>query len=129
MIATARSLIPSLPSTSTNTNPTPKIKKTKTKTQTIRFEISTAEDLGSHLNPPIENESVDLITASTAAHWFNMSLFWPSAARVLKPGGSVAIWSSGGVGIHPDVPNAGKMQEVMDAISERELAPFFERGN
>jgi SAM-dependent methyltransferase len=126
MITTARSLIPS----SLPTNPNPKTKiETETKTKTIRFEISTAEDLGSHLDPPVEDESVDLITASTAAHWFNMSLFWPACARVLKPGGSVAIWSSGGVGIHPDVPNSEEMQKSMDAINERELAPFFERGN
>lgn len=111
MISTARSMIP------------------PSRKDSIRFEISTAEDLGWNLDPPVGDESVDLITASTAAHWFDMSLFWPSAARVLKPGGSVAIWSSGGVRIHPDVPNAVAMQECMDVIEERELRPFFERGN
>jgi ubiquinone/menaquinone biosynthesis C-methylase UbiE len=40
----------------------------------IRFEISTAEDLGSHLSPPVEDSSVDLITASTAAHVSQISL-------------------------------------------------------
>ena len=34
----------------------------------IRFEISTAEDLGTNLNPPIADSSVDLLTASNAAH-------------------------------------------------------------
>ncbi|KAL4871464.1 S-adenosyl-L-methionine-dependent methyltransferase, partial [Aspergillus spectabilis] len=62
---------------------------------TIVFEVSTAEDLGRNLSPPIADGSVDLIVAATAAHWFDMPRFWTSAARVLKPGGSVAIWASG----------------------------------
>ena len=62
----------------------------------IRFAVSTAEELGSNLTPPIADNSVDLITAANAAHWFDMSGFWPAAARVLKPGGSVALWTSGG---------------------------------
>jgi ubiquinone/menaquinone biosynthesis C-methylase UbiE len=110
MITTARS---SIPSSQTN----------------IRFDVSTAEDLGSHLTPPIEDASVDLITASTAAHWFNMSLFWPAAARVLKPGGSVALWTTGPVSMHPSMPNQAAIQASMDAINERELVPFMEKGN
>jgi ubiquinone/menaquinone biosynthesis C-methylase UbiE len=41
---------------------------TTSTSEPIRFEISTAEDLGWHLSPPIEDSSVDLIAASTAAH-------------------------------------------------------------
>ncbi|KAN0090284.1 S-adenosyl-L-methionine-dependent methyltransferase [Hyaloscypha variabilis] len=108
MIATARS---------SNTSPT------------IQFDVSTAEDLGSHLTPPIADASIDLITASTAAHWFNMTLFWPRAAQVLKPGGSVAIWTTGSVKIHPSMPNAEKIQASIDAIEARELTPFFVPGN
>lgn len=95
----------------------------------VRFEVSTAEDLGSHLTPPVADESVDLITASTAAHWFNMSLFWPAAARVLKPGGSVAIWSTGDVKMHPDMPNYAAIQAAVDEIEEKELQPYFMPGN
>jgi ubiquinone/menaquinone biosynthesis C-methylase UbiE len=95
----------------------------------IRFEISTAEDLGWHLSPPIEESSVDLITASTAAHWFDMSRFWPRAARVLKPGGTAAMWSVGERRIHPSVPNAAAIQAALDDIRERELKPFEEPGN
>ncbi|KAE9366077.1 S-adenosyl-L-methionine-dependent methyltransferase [Stipitochalara longipes BDJ] len=95
----------------------------------LHFDVSTAEDLGSHLSPPVADESVDLITASTAAHWFNMSLFWPRAAEILKPGGSVAIWTTGSVKIHPSMPNSAAIQASMDDIEARELAPFFEPGN
>lgn len=95
----------------------------------IRFEISTAEDLGSDLSPPIEDASVDLIVAATAAHWFDMSRFWPSAARVLKSGGTVALWSPGAIGIHSSMPNAAAIQAALWDIEERELLPFFEPGN
>lgn len=27
------------------------------------------------------------------AHWFDMPKFWESMAKVVKPGGSVALWS------------------------------------
>lgn len=103
--------------------------RTSTTDPNIRFEVSTAEDLGSHLSPPIADASVDLITASTAAHWFNMSLFWPSAARVLKPGGSVAIWCSGEASLSPSVPNHVAIQAAMDEIRDRELQPFYVKGN
>jgi len=103
--------------------------RSSTTSPNTRFEVSTAEDLGSHLTPPVADESVDLITASAAAHWFNMSLFWPRAAKVLKPGGSVAIWSTGAIKLHPSMPNCAAIQEAVDAIEARELVPFYEPGN
>ncbi len=95
----------------------------------IRFEISTAEDLGWHLDPPVADASVDLITVATAAHWFDMSKFWPRAARVLKPGGTVAIWGTGSFKMNPSMPNAASIQAALDAIEENDLVPFFEPGN
>jgi SAM-dependent methyltransferase len=41
---------------------------TSSTSELIRYEVSSAEDLGSQLSPPIEESSVDLITAATAAH-------------------------------------------------------------
>jgi SAM-dependent methyltransferase len=95
----------------------------------IRFEISSAEELGSNLDPPIADSSVDLITASTCAHWFDMDRFWPRAAKVLKPGGSVAIWVSGEAGPHPDVPNAKAIAAALKKNREENLLPFYEPGN
>jgi len=102
---------------------------TSSTSEPIRFEISSAEDLGRELSPPIEESSVDLITASTAAHWFDMSRFWPQAARTLKPGGTVALWSTGDARMHPSMPNADSIQAALTDIEERELKPFFEPGN
>lgn len=95
----------------------------------IRFEISTAEDLGRHLSPPVEDSSVDLITASTAAHWFDMARFWPQAARVLKSGGTAALWTTCSTHMHPSMPNAAAIQAAIDDLEERNLKPFIEPGN
>ncbi|KAL4905479.1 hypothetical protein BDW74DRAFT_177847 [Aspergillus multicolor] len=94
----------------------------------LRFEVSTAEDLGSNLTPPIADASIDLIVAATAAHWFNMPAFWRSAARVLKPGGSVAIWGSGNLHTSPGTPNWEKIQQRIDEF-EASIRPYFLPGN
>jgi SAM-dependent methyltransferase len=39
--------------------------------------------------------SVDLITVAQAAHWFDLPRFHAEAARVLKPGGAIALWGYG----------------------------------
>ncbi|KAK7892494.1 hypothetical protein LTR67_007591 [Exophiala xenobiotica] len=108
MIATARSL---------------------TSADNIHFDRSMAEQLGSNLTPPVGDGSIDLITAANAAHWFDMSGFWPAAARVLKPGGTVALWTSGAGRTHPSVPNSAAIQAAMDEHQETHMAPFMERGN
>ncbi|CAL5871038.1 uncharacterized protein PFLUO_LOCUS5281 [Penicillium psychrofluorescens] len=102
---------------------------TSSTSEPIHFEVSTAEELGTNLSSPVQDASVDLITAGNAAHWFDMSHFWPAAARVLKPGGSVILWTSGGSKIHPSIPNASAIQDEMDRIEEEQLKPFFEPGN
>lgn len=45
----------------------------------------TAEDL------PFPDGSVDLLTAASAAHWFDQSRFLTEASRVLKPRGCMAL--------------------------------------
>ncbi|KAG7417518.1 Trans-aconitate 3-methyltransferase [Fusarium oxysporum f. sp. rapae] len=57
----------------------------------IVYQLSTAEDIDKI--DDISHSSVDMITAATAAHWFDMPRFWAAAAKVLKPGGTVAIWT------------------------------------
>ncbi|KAG9074453.1 hypothetical protein FS749_013989 [Ceratobasidium sp. UAMH 11750] len=52
------------------------------------FEVSPAERLGFW-----GDESVDMAIAAQAAHWFDYKRLFPELARVLKPGGTVAIWN------------------------------------
>ena len=101
-----------------------------TSSSPLRFEVSTAEELGTKLpSDPIRESSVDLITAANAAHWFDMSGFWPAAARVLKPGGTVALWTSGSVRAHPSMPNAEAINAAIDAHNVRYLTPYTNAGN
>jgi 2-polyprenyl-3-methyl-5-hydroxy-6-metoxy-1,4-benzoquinol methylase len=73
----------------------------------IMYEVTGAESIDKI--DGLEHSSVDLITAATAvcifeheqsssltsiqAHWFDMPQFWKAAANLLKPGGTVAIWT------------------------------------
>ncbi|ROW07474.1 hypothetical protein VPNG_07054 [Cytospora leucostoma] len=109
MISTARSLL-------ATEQPKPNVK----------FDISTAEDIDPTVIP---DSSVDLITAATCAHWFDMPRFWPTAARVLRPGGTFAMWNSNAAYLHHSVPNAAAINAAVKEIEEEELLPFFEPGN
>lgn len=42
---------------------------------------------------PVDAGQVDLLTAMTAAHWFDRPKFLLEADRVLKPGGCLALLS------------------------------------
>ncbi|PIL27458.1 hypothetical protein GSI_10607 [Ganoderma sinense ZZ0214-1] len=53
----------------------------------IEFHKSSAEEL-----TPLQDGSVDLLTAAQAAHWFNWERFWPEVARVLRKDGTLAVW-------------------------------------
>lgn len=94
----------------------------------IRFEVSAAEDLGSALSPPVPDGSVDLLTASTAAHWFDMPKFWKRAAQAVKPGGTVAIWTGGPIGVSPFNPNAAGIQAAVDKM-QKALDEYLVLGN
>jgi ubiquinone/menaquinone biosynthesis C-methylase UbiE len=102
---------------------------TSSASEPIRYEVSSAESLGTELKPPVEEASVDMITASTAAHWFDMARFWARAAQVLKPGGTVAIWCSGSIKVDPSMPNAAAIRATIDKMEERDLKPYIDQGN
>ena len=85
---------------------------------------------GDLLDPVVGPESVDLLTAATAAHWFDMSLFWPRASFLVRPGGTVALWTGVGYYCHPhSTPNAKEVQVVLDRLEHETLAPYKTRGN
>ncbi|OAA60228.1 Methyltransferase type 11 [Niveomyces insectorum RCEF 264] len=77
----------------------------------------------------LANNSVDLITAANAAHWFDMRSFWKSAAAVLVPGGSVALWTTGALSIHPDTVAAAAIQDIVTNYYEKELGPYVNAGS
>jgi SAM-dependent methyltransferase len=77
----------------------------------VQYEVLSAEDMCLSRNAAIS--SVDILTASMAvressilyrvspptnvnqqAHWFDLEKFWPNAARMVKIGGTVALWTN-----------------------------------
>ena len=53
----------------------------------IEYKVASAEDLSF-----IESNSVDMVTAGQAAHWFKQDKSFPEIARILKPGGTLAFF-------------------------------------
>jgi SAM-dependent methyltransferase len=43
-------------------------------------------------NIPLPDASVDMAVAAQAAHWFDQPKWWKEMARVVRPGGTVAVW-------------------------------------
>ncbi|KAJ1132205.1 hypothetical protein NDU88_010532 [Pleurodeles waltl] len=75
----------------------------------VFYLVATAEKL------PFEDESVDLITASVAAHFFNQEEFLQEVDRVLKPNGCLAMYS---VKPHLDICYKDCSQHATDAFME-----------
>ena len=53
----------------------------------IAYRVAEAEDSG------IEDRSVDLVTVASAVHWFDLRSFYAEVRRVVKPGGTIAVWT------------------------------------
>jgi ubiquinone/menaquinone biosynthesis C-methylase UbiE len=52
----------------------------------VEYRIALAEQSG------LPDSSIDLITVAQALHWFNLDRFFAEAKRVLRPGGTLAVW-------------------------------------
>lgn len=97
--------------------------KTST-SEPVAFKLTSAEEMVG-----IEDNSIDVITAANAAHWFDMPAFWKRAAQVLRPGGSVALWTSGEMVAHSDTPNYVKINDAFKRWQKDYLEAHYEIGN
>jgi SAM-dependent methyltransferase len=53
----------------------------------VSYLVSPAEASG------LEDTSFDLVSVAQAVHWFDRDRFWAEARRVLRPRGTIAIWT------------------------------------
>ncbi|KAJ3306569.1 hypothetical protein HDV03_004698 [Kappamyces sp. JEL0829] len=83
----------------------------------LQFEVGDAEDLG-----VVPSESIDLVTASTAAHWFEMPAFYKEAHRVLVPSGTLAYWAYG----HFYSPEFARLGPLIKHFSEVTMHPYWD---
>lgn len=56
---------------------------------------------------PGPDASADMVTAATCVHFFDIPAFLTDAARLLKPGGTLAIFTSGGIPVIIDRDQSG----------------------
>lgn len=53
----------------------------------ITYLAGTGESL-----PFVADAEADMVTGAQCAHWFSYAPFWAEMARVVRPGGTVALW-------------------------------------
>ncbi|MGH8370473.1 MAG: class I SAM-dependent methyltransferase, partial [Gammaproteobacteria bacterium] len=79
----------------------------------VEYRIAPAERSG------LAPNSVDLVTAAQAAHWFELPAFYVEVGRVTKPGGAVVLWCYGLCSITPEV------DAVIEEFYEGESKPYW----
>lgn len=84
----------------------------------VRYSQGTAEEL------PFPDASVDLLTAASAAHWFDKSRFLAEANRVLKPGGCVALLGFMDNNTRLCYKDCGERLDLIYAEVKQALAPY-----
>lgn len=89
----------------------------------VQYVVSGAEELQG-----VQDRSVDLLVAATAAHWFDLTRFWARAAQVMAPNGTVALWTHRGLQIHPGTLNAAAIRAALEQIRADQLAPYEKEG-
>ena len=65
--------------------------------ENIEYVVANAEESG------LPSHSADLITAATAAHWFDHDKFYAEVNRVAKPNAVIAVWAYSEAIIEPAV--------------------------
>lgn len=82
----------------------------------IQYRVAPAERSG------LDGESVDLVTAASAAHWFDLRAFGAEVVRVCRPGSVLAVWT-----YHP-----GRVEAPFHDVFHRfwaRMRPWFRGGN
>lgn len=79
----------------------------------VSYRVAPAEASG------LEDASVDLVTVAQAAHWFDLPRFYAEVARVLRPGGVLALWCYERLSVDPDV------DPLIESFYMNTLGPYW----
>jgi trans-aconitate 3-methyltransferase len=84
--------------------------------EAIMYAVASAEEIDAKLTElGVEEGSVDMITAATACHWFDLPKFYAAAQKMLRSGGSIALWTAGGWYVDKRfTPHAEAVQKLLD---------------
>ncbi|KAK0719328.1 S-adenosyl-L-methionine-dependent methyltransferase [Lasiosphaeris hirsuta] len=88
----------------------------------IRWVAYSAEEINKV--PGVEKGSVDLVTAAYAAHWFDMPKFWAAAAEIMKPGGTVALWTGFRKVVESTTTQESKVRALFSRFHEEVLDAY-----
>ncbi|KAJ7247624.1 S-adenosyl-L-methionine-dependent methyltransferase [Mycena haematopus] len=90
----------------------------------LKFVQSPAETLGF-----LEDQSVDMVVAAQAAHWFDWQRLWPELSRVLRHGGTVAFWVYSEFRL-PQYPHLSPLitEYAQGSDPENSIGPYWEPG-
>lgn len=69
------------------TDPSPQQIEQAEPTENVEYRVASAEASG------LAAQSMDLVTAAQALHWFDPPRFWAEARRVLRARGVIAVWT------------------------------------
>lgn len=82
----------------------------------LRYALGTAEATG------LPDASCDLVTVAQALHWFDLPAFYAEAARVLRPGGCLALWTYAAARL----PRCGAADAALMRVFDTTLGPYWD---
>ncbi|KXS21799.1 S-adenosyl-L-methionine-dependent methyltransferase [Gonapodya prolifera JEL478] len=84
--------------------------------------------VGSEKSVPVEDHSVDLVTAAQCAHWFDVEAFVREARRILRPNGTIAIWGYALAHVRNNAHLTQVLRDTAYGRGEGQVGPYWEPG-
>ncbi|GAA5990849.1 hypothetical protein JCM5350_005139 [Sporobolomyces pararoseus] len=88
----------------------------------FRFQVGNVESLTEEIQG-IEENSIDLVVAGQAAHWFDPLKTYSSISKILKPGGSFVFWGYGEIFF----PQRPELSRLIPPFSRELLGPYWQQ--
>ncbi|KAI9704776.1 MAG: hypothetical protein M1836_006556 [Candelina mexicana] len=96
------------------------IEHARTSTPTQKFPNIEFREASAESSPFIKNDSVDLVVAGQAAHWFDYPKLFPEMKRIVRKGGTLAFWGYKDH-VFVDYPNATEILNKYAYGHDKEL--------